>query len=108
MSELRNGQRLSRMLERAASTCERHFETYAAQTQAPLDSELRQALIFAIAALRTAAQQAAPTTDALKLVCLACHQALAVCMRHGFEDELLKCAASLEPITAICEKQLGV
>src|SRR2546423_7874270 len=73
MSELRNGHRLSRTLERAASACERHFEAYAAQTQAPLDSQLRQAPIFASAALRPAARQPAPPTDALQVACLRCH-----------------------------------
>jgi hypothetical protein len=100
--------RLSRTLDRTASSCARHFQAYVDSTGAADDSELRRSMILALAALSVAAEHSRYTDDALKLACLACNDALAACMRHGFDEELLKCAASLERVVALCERELGV
>ena len=102
------GHRLSRTLDRTASSCARHFQAYVDRTGTPEDSDLLRSMILALAALRVAAEHSRYTDDALKLACLACADALAACIRHGFDEELLKCAASLERVAALCERELGL
>jgi len=72
------------------------------------DSDVLRSMILALAALHVAAEHSRHSDDALKLACLACNDALAACVRHGLDAELLKCAASLERVAALCERELGI
>lgn len=100
---------LADALERCAQICADTLALYLDPTHAS-ESQFGQAMLAAIAALRTAAAHEASSAPerrtALELASSLCQTAAATSRKHGLDEPLLRAADACERAAALCQDAL--